>query len=251
MKEVWKDVLGFEEAYQVSNYGRIKRKKRTDSNNRTHKERIMSPSMYSNGYMNVELRMNNKKRRTSEHRLVAEAFIDNPLNLPQINHKDENKANNHVSNLEWCTAQYNIRYKDGVKRRRATAILNSNAVCKYSMEGEFIEKFECATDAAISVNGSCTEILSCCHHRAHSLSYKGYMWRFLSECKCNKIEPYEIKKSSLCRKVGQYTLDGDFIQYFYSVQKAAESVNARPSNIRRCCLGKIKSCMGFKWRFSD
>ena len=251
MKEVWKDVIGFEEAYQVSNFGRIKRKKRTDSNNRTHKERIMSPSMYSNGYMNVELRMNNKKRRTSVHRLVAEAFIDNPLNLPQINHKDENKANNHVSNLEWCTAQYNIRYKDGVKRRRATAILNSNAVCKYSMEGEFIEKFECATDAAISVNGSCTEILSCCHHRAHSLSYKGYMWRFLSECNCNKIEPYRIKKSSLCRKVRQYTLDGDFIQYFYSVQKAAESVNARPSNIRRCCLGKIKSCMGFKWRFSD
>ena len=251
MKEVWKDVHGFEEAYQVSNFGRIKRKERTDSNNRTHKERIMSPSMYSNGYMNVELRMNIKKRRTSVHRLVAEAFIDNPLNLPQINHKDENKANNHVSNLEWCTAQYNIRYKDGVKRRRATAILNSNAVCKYSMEGEFIEKFECATDAAISVNGSCTEILSCCHHRAHSLSYKGYMWRFLSECNCNKIEPYRIKKSSLCRKVRQYTLDGDFIQYFYSVQKAAESVNARPSNIRRCCLGKIKSCMGFKWRFSD
>lgn len=251
MKEVWKDVHGFEEAYQVSNFGRIKRKERTDSNNRTHKERIMSPSMYSNGYMNVELRMNNKKRRTSVHRLVAEAFIDNPLNLPQINHKDENKANNHVSNLEWCTAQYNIRYKDGVKRRRATAILNSNAVCKYGMEGEFIEKFECATDAAISVNGSCTEILSCCHHRAHSLSYKGYMWRFLSECNCNKIEPYRIKKSSLCRKAGQYTLDGDFIQYFYSVQKAAESVNARPSNIRRCCLGKIKSCMGFKWRFSD
>ena len=251
MKEVWKDVIGFEEAYQVSNFGRIKRKKRTDSNNRTHKERIMSPSIYSNGYLNVELRMNNKKRRTSVHRLVAEAFIDNPLNLPQINHKDENKANNHVSNIEWCTAQYNIRYKDGVKRRRATAILNSNAVCKYSMEGEFIEKFECATDAAISVNGSCTEILSCCHHRAHSLSYKGYMWRFLSECNCNKIEPYRIKKSSLCRKVRQYTLDGDFIQYFYSVQKAAESVNARPSNIRRCCLGKIKSCMGFKWRFSD
>ena len=251
MKEVWKDVIGFEEAYQVSNFGRIKRKKRTDSNNRTHKERIMSPSIYSNGYLNVELRMNNKKRRTSVHRLVAEAFIDNPLNLPQINHEDENKANNHVSNIEWCTAQYNIRYKDGVKRRRATAILNSNAVCKYSMEGEFIEKFECATDAAISVNGSCTEILSCCHHRAHSLSYKGYMWRFLSECNCNKIEPYKIKKSSLCRKVGQYTLDGDFIQYFYSVQKAAESVNARPSNIRRCCLGKIKSCMGFKWRFSD
>lgn len=251
MKEVWKDVIGFEEAYQVSNFGRIKRKERTDSNNRTHKERIMSPSMYSNGYMNVELRMNNKKRRTSVHRLVAEAFIDNPLNLPQINHKDENKANNHVSNLEWCTAQYNIRYKDGVKRRRATAILNLNAVCKYSMEGEFIEKFECATDAAISVNGSCTEILSCCHHRAHSLSYKGYMWRFLSECNCNKIEPYKIKKSSLCRKVGQYTLDGDSIQYFYSVQKAAESVNARPSNIRRCCLGKINSCMGFKWRFLD
>ena len=97
MKEVWKDVLGFEEAYQVSNFGRIKRKERVDSNNRTHKERIMSPSMYSNGYMNVELRMNNKKRRTSVHRLVAEAFIDNPLNLPQINHKDENKANNHAS----------------------------------------------------------------------------------------------------------------------------------------------------------
>ena len=251
MKEVWKDVHGFEEAYQVSNFGRIKRKERTDSNNRTHKERIMSPSMYSNGYMNVELRMNNKKRRTSVHRLVAEAFIDNPLNLPQINHKDENKANNHVSNLEWCTAQYNIRYNDGVKRRRNTAILKSNVVCKYNMKGEFIEKFDCATDAAISVNGKCSEIVSCCHHRPHSLSYKGYMWRFLSECSCNKIEPYKIKRNYRCRKVGQYTLDGDFIQYFYSVQKAAEYTNATPSNIRRCCKGITKSCMGFKWRFPD
>ena len=137
MKEVWKDVHGFEEAYQVSNFGRIKRKKRTDSSNRTRKERIMSPSIYSNGYMNVELRMNNKKRRTSVHRLVAEAFIDNPLNLPQINHKDENKVNNHVSNLEWCTARYNIRYNDGVKRRRNTAILNSNAVSSISVPSTY------------------------------------------------------------------------------------------------------------------
>ena len=251
MEEIWKDVLGFEDAYQVSNCGRIKRKKRTDSNNRTHKERFLSPSIYPNGYMNVELRMNNKKRRVSVHRLVAEAFIDNPLNLPQINHKDENKLNNHVSNLEWCTAQYNIRYNDGVKRRRNTAILKSNVVCKYNMNGEFIEKYECATDAAISVNGSCSEIVSCCHHRPHSLSHKGYMWRFLSECNCNKIEPYKIKKNYRCRKVGQYTLGGDFIQYFYSVQKAAEYTNATPSNIRRCCKGKTKSCMGFKWRFLD
>ena len=251
MKEIWKDVTGFEEAYQVSNYGRIKRKKRTDSHNKTHEERIMSPTIYRNGYMNVDLRMNNKSRRVSVHRLVAETFIENPLNLPQVNHKDENKTNNHVSNLEWCTAQYNIRYNNGVERRRSTIIEKSNKVCKYSLEGEFIEEFKCPTDAALSVNGSVGEILSCCCHLPHSISHKGFLWRFSSECGYNKIEPYRIKKSSLCRRVGQYTSNGEFIQYFDSVQKSAEHVNAQPSNIRRCCKGLTQTCMGFRWRYMD
>lgn len=250
-REVWKDVKGFEEAYQVSNLGRIKRKRRIDSNNRTQKERIMQPSIYSNGYMNVDLRMNNKKRRVSVHRLVAETFIDNPLNLPQVNHKDENKTNNCAANLEWCTAQYNIRYNKGVERRRETAIKKSNEVSKYSLDGKFIEKYRCPSDAADSVNGACSEIVSCCYRKAHSLSYRGYMWRFSSECKDNNIEPYEIKKSSLCRKINQYSLNGEFIRDFYSVQKAAEHVNATPSNIRRCCRGIIDICMGYKWKYAN
>lgn len=101
MKEIWKDINGFEGYYQVSSTGRIK-------NVRTNSIKKLTTG--NTGYAYVYLYKNNNKSNLTVHRLVAQAFIPNSDNLPQVNHKDGNKLNNNVENLEWCTAKENIRH---------------------------------------------------------------------------------------------------------------------------------------------
>ena len=103
-KELWKDIPEYEGLYQVSNYGRIK-----SLHNYRGKGNIIKPKI-KNNYYQIGLRKNNIRKWFSIHRLVAENFILNSQNLPQVNHKDENKLNNYVDNLEWCTVLYNNTY---------------------------------------------------------------------------------------------------------------------------------------------
>ena len=104
MQEVWKDIKGYEGLYQISNTGKVKGLKRN---------KVLKPILQRSGYYYVDL----QRKRRLVHRLVAEAFIDNPDNLPEVNHKDENKLNNSVENLEWCDSKYNANYGTRNKRR--------------------------------------------------------------------------------------------------------------------------------------
>ena len=110
MEEIWKDIQGYEGLYRVSNLGRVKSFHKA-------KEHILSPGKDKDGYFQVQLYKNGINKMRKVHRLVAQAFISNPNNLPQINHKDENKQNNNVDNLEWCTNEYNHNY--GTRNERA------------------------------------------------------------------------------------------------------------------------------------
>ena len=103
--EEWKDIKGYEGIYQISNKGRVK----TLGNNR-RKEKIREGIADNTGYKRISLCKNGKEKKYSIHRLVAQAFLPNPDNLPVVNHKDENKLNNNVENLEWCTQKYNVNY---------------------------------------------------------------------------------------------------------------------------------------------
>ena len=101
--EIWKDILGYEGLYQVSNYGRVRSLK-------YGKEKILKQQINTDGYLHIDLYKNKKRKNYNVHRLVTIAFLENPNNYPQVNHKDENKQNNHIDNLEWCDYKYNCNY---------------------------------------------------------------------------------------------------------------------------------------------
>ena len=112
MTEIWKDIVGYEGLYQVSNLGNVKRLKGYKGRGKGYivEEHLIQPSINSRGYQNVILCKNGKTKTFTMHRLVAIAFLDNSDNFPQVNHKDENELNNCVDNLEWCDSKYNNNY---------------------------------------------------------------------------------------------------------------------------------------------
>lgn len=107
--ETWKDVEGFEGIYQISNRGEVRSLDRFDGI-RGIKGRTIKPNLKQNGYAQVGLRKEGKRKWVSIHRLVAIHFINNPKNKPQVNHIDCNKQNNNIENLEWVTAQDNYKH---------------------------------------------------------------------------------------------------------------------------------------------
>ena len=121
-EEVWKDIEGYEGYYQISNMGRVKSLERTVWNKGrgcyiTVSEKIRKGRDNGHGYLQVSLCKEGKVRYPLVHVLVATAFLENIDNLPEVNHKDENKYNNCVENLEYCSKLYNINYGTGIKRR--------------------------------------------------------------------------------------------------------------------------------------
>ena len=113
MKEVWKDIEGYVGYYQISNFGNVKSLERKVNRNgvvQNRKERIMSKRPNSDGYYIAKLNLNKVSKSIPIHRLVAQAFVPNPSNLPEVNHKDFNRQNNSADNLEWCTHDDNVKY---------------------------------------------------------------------------------------------------------------------------------------------
>lgn len=118
--EIWIPLKDFEDCYEISNYGNIRTIPRMVKVNNNGYIKIKQIYKYQKehykGYLQVSLKKDGKKYKKYVHRLVAENFLLNPNNLPQVNHKDENKKNNHVDNLEWCTNEYNLNYGTRLKR---------------------------------------------------------------------------------------------------------------------------------------
>ena len=115
MREEWKPIDGYEGLYEISSKGRVKSLPKCGRN-----ARILFEGYNKYGYKSVVLCKNGIYKRYLIHRLVATAFIENPKNLPEVNHRDENKENNRVENLEWCDHRYNINYGSKIVRQKKT-----------------------------------------------------------------------------------------------------------------------------------
>ena len=122
--EEWKSIPGYEGLYEVSSYGRVRSVERCDRFNHKIVSKILKPNYVNSGYFRVGMYKNKTFKYYLIHRLVAQAFIPNPDNLPQVNHKDEDKSNNRVDNLEWCSRSYNMNYGTLQQRRIQTNINN-------------------------------------------------------------------------------------------------------------------------------
>ena len=185
MEEIWKDIKGFEGLYQVSNLGRVRSltRNRRGRNNAPNpiQGRILKLETLS-GYERAHLFKNNKGKYFLVHRLVANAFIPNPDNLPQVNHKDEDKTNNRVDNLEWCTPKYNYNYGT-INIRRSQKQLNdknkSKIVLQYSLDGTFIKEWKSTKDVQRNLGFDNSHISECCRNIIKT-AY-GYLWKYKNE----------------------------------------------------------------------
>lgn len=173
--EIWLDVVGYVGLYKVSSAGRVKSLK-------FGKERILKPAPNGSGYLLVNLYKDGKMKTMKVHRLVATAFIPNPDNLPFINHKDENKANNRVENLEWVTASYNINY--GTRNERVAKSLTNGKLSKPVLQidkdsNEVIATYPSAREVERQLGFDKGYISNCCNGK-YKQAY-GYLWRFAED----------------------------------------------------------------------
>lgn len=170
MEEIWKDVVGFEGLYMVSNYGRVK----SLNYNHTGEERILKQGKGGkNVYYKVKLCKDSERHDCFVHRLVAQAFIPNTDNLPQVNHKDENGFNNHVDNLEWCTQSYNYNYGTRIQR---IAEKRSKSVFQYSTDDKLIKEWPSTMEIQRQTGYSFSHIAKCC--RGEQKTSYGFIWRY-------------------------------------------------------------------------
>ena len=177
-EEIWKAVDGYEDYYEVSSFGRVRSVDRivTYSNGDKHfyKRKIMKSFSDKDGYLLCNLSKNSKHNAPKIHRLVAQAFISNPYNLPQVNHKDEDKSNNCVDNLEWCDGKYNINYGT---RNEKVAVYFSKTVLQLDINtGRVISEYKSARDAKRKLNIHQDSIYGCCNGKRKTAG--GFKWKF-------------------------------------------------------------------------
>lgn len=180
MEEIWKPVAGFEGLYEVSNLGRVYSIPRIDGGNVKRGGHLMSYTSDKGGYLRCKLTKNGKRKIMFVHRLVAMAFIPNPKNFPCINHKDENTANNVVTNLEWCDYSYNINYGNRKEKVRAKELngVRSKPVAQYNLDGTLIQVYPSLNEAARQTGLSLGNLNCCCLNKPHYKTCGGYIWKY-------------------------------------------------------------------------
>ncbi len=170
--EEWRDVVGYEGLYMVSNIGNVKSLQRTAKSKngsiRTVSEKLRKINKNKSGYIMVILNKEGKRKGIKIHRLVAQAFLPNPENLPQVNHKDENKSNNCVENLEWCTQEYNNKYGTRTERTsKKVKCLETGVIYPSTIE---IQR---------NLGFSSANISKCCRGKVKSCC--GYHWQYVEQ----------------------------------------------------------------------
>ena len=190
--EEWKDVVGYEGLYKVSNLGNV-------LSLIQKKPRLLKPGKNNKGYLLVDLQVFKEHKRFLVHRLVAKAFIPNPYNLPQVNHKDECKTNNRVENLEWCSGTYNMNY--GSAKYRISKILTnrkdlSKPVFQFDKNGKFICEYPSTSEAKRKTGINEGNICRVCQGERKSAG--NFVWKYKNDYFSQILAEYESIFNDFC-----------------------------------------------------
>ena len=174
---MWKDIIGYENQYEINEKGEVRNKKT---------KKILSISKSTNGYLKVHLYKNNMLKNCYIHRLIAEMFIPNPHNYLCVNHKDGNKTNNKIDNLEWCSYSMNNKHAYNNKLKTITnkfknsmkenGIKRRKSVLQYSLDGCLIKEWKSITEIKNTLGFSISNISRCC--RNEQLIANNYIWKY-------------------------------------------------------------------------
>ena len=168
MTEAWKSIDGYEGLYEVSNTGLV----RSLNFNNTGRAKLMKPRKPQDAYLSVNLCKNGKHKSIKLHRLVASAFIPNPLNLETVNHRDEDKTNNNVSNLEWLTRGDNARYSNVNNSKRSKQVQQFD-----KKTGDLLATFPSIKEAERRTGIAQENICHACKGRY--MSAGGFVWKYV------------------------------------------------------------------------
>ena len=252
MKEIFKDIEGFEGRYQISNYGRVKSLCFRGHN----KIGFLTNSLNIYGYERVGLYKNGEKPSHLVHILVAKAFVHNPdpINKTQVNHIDGNKLNNHANNLEWVTPKENTQHAIKTGLREKMVIHNpkgeknkfSKSIGQYDLQGNLLKIWNCISDASRYYNCATSPIINCAKGRIKT--YIGYIWiESNSNIYPSKIQ---IKPNRLSpRIIEQYDYDHNLLKTWNSYKEIMQAFpQYKFSQLSACCSGKKKTAYGYIWK---
>lgn len=231
MKEIWKSI---DDRYSVSNMGRVK-------SNYANKEKVLKPWLTNDGYAMIELHGNGCSKTIGVHRLVAKAFIPNPDNLPQVNHKDENKTNNCVDNLEWCTLQYNCNYgtrniRKGLNCRKAIC-----SVDKYGNVVHYDSRLEASKKTGIE-DTSISKALTGTNKTAGNM-----LWFYDDGSVDKMVKETGLKATTYTKSI--YSIDREgIVERYESITEAHKKTGI--NNIGRA-LKNGKMAGGRNWYYED
>ena len=210
----------------------------------------MKQYVNNKGYYTARLNKNGSEKTYLIHRLVAETFIPNPNNLPEVNHKDEKKNNNCVDNLHWCTKVFNNGYGklDKYGRRKSRKHIMKK-VAQYDLNGSLLNVYDglLLAKERTGINNNC--INRCCSGELKTSG--GYIWKYVDDE--TPIEEYIISKAKKTtgKQVEQYDLYDNFIKIFPSCEAAARELGTNSGTpINRCARGERKTAYGFKWKYA-
>lgn len=182
--EIWKDIPGYEGSYQASTKGKIRGLNRIclskNGSFRTVSNKILTPKIDRYGYYELHLSLKNIRIHFKIHILIAKTFISNPKNKPQVNHKDGNKLNNKISNLEWNTNSENIlhAFKNGLMKNNNFINNPARIKCKqFNLDGSFIKEWNSLTEAANFYGIDNTNIVRCC--KGNRKTSKNFIWSYV------------------------------------------------------------------------
>ncbi len=243
--EEWRDVVGYEGLYLVSDLGRVKSSYIVSR----AKDGIIKMGSDKNGYCSFALWKDKSQITKNGHRVVAKAFLPNPKNKPCVNHIDGDKRNNRTTNLEWVTYKENSRHaiETGLYRhpemKKGYDSPHSKEVYQLTVEGVFIKAFGSSIEAAISLFGDINRgsiIRKCC--RDKSSSYKGFLWRYPKDVNKDAISKHK-------RIIQQFSLEGILIKEYTGTSAAQKATGVLATGIGNNANGRTNTAGGFVWKY--